>query len=480
MILKHVKQTILRHHLFDHGQHMLVCVSGGADSMALLFVLHDLAPELELQLTVAHLNHSIRGRAADEDARFVEATARKLGIDFITENKDVPALARRRGLSLEMAGREARYAFFARAARAKLCDVAATAHTADDQAETILLKLSRGSGPQGLRGITYISHWKNLKIVRPLRDMDRKSIIRFLEGRRLKWREDASNENTAFLRNRVRHDILPFLESKLNPRLRRSLMRLGNIMEEENEWLEALTTQILSECRIAGETQQKTGRNQTQSGTSLLCKPLARCPLAARRRVLRQWLVSCGMPHEQLDFEATDQINGLLSSARSGRAVTLADGWIVRRQYDRLIAKKGYTDLPSAFCVRLNIPGETLLPEQGFRIVTLLKPGLFREQPRGIGVFPARASLSTTTWRRRRISARSWQAGDRIAPLGLKGSKKIQDIFVDMKVPKERRHQMPMFVCGEEIIWVPGYRIARGWEIKEPSARALQLVIDLI
>lgn len=459
--------------------------------MALLAVLHELAPEMDLELTVAHLNHCIRGREADEDERFVCDAAKRLGLDIVTGRRDVGRLARRNGQSLEMAGREARYAFFASVARKRGCAAAATGHTADDHAETFLLKLARGTGFGGLRGIPRSTTLKGLRIIRPLRDANRENIVRFLEKRGSAWREDASNQQVSFLRNRVRGQIMPAMQSMLNPQLRRALLRLGDIVEAENEWLDSLALKILSECRVPKGRERAAGDSGGASvcGPSgmrrlpfgdILCEALAGRPLGARRRALRLWLVSSGLPHESLDFETIGRLDRLLVSGRTASSVTPAGGWVVRREYGRLIVRRAGDESPVAYSAPVLIPGETLLAEEGFRINASVEPGITRARPAGIGAFPDCASLNVEAWRRRKMIVRSWRRGDRMRPMGISGSKKLQDIFVDAKIAADVRRRAPIFECGGEIVWLPGYRIARGWQVPESGVRALQLRIERI
>ncbi|MDD5677663.1 MAG: tRNA lysidine(34) synthetase TilS [Kiritimatiellae bacterium] len=465
MFLHSVIQTIRRHNLLSRRQHVLVGVSGGADSVALLAVLRDLAPAWKLRLTVAHLNHGIRGAAAAADAAFVADLARRWKLVFTGGRINVPVQARRQGISLEMAGRKARYAFFARAARTHHCDAIATAHTADDQAETVLLNLARGAGAAGLAGIPYIGWHGALKVVRPLRDVERKSIERFLARRRLAWREDATNADPAFLRNRVRHEVLPFLEERLNPEIRRALLRVSDILAGENEWLEFLADEIFKRCRVPGR------------GKLLNARPLAGFPLAARRRVLRRWLEACKLGAEALGFDSIARLDNLVSDRRGGRAVTLSGGWLVRRTGGVLTLSRRNNPSVRAFAVRLVVPGQTLLPGQDIRITASIGPGIVRERPASVGALPARASLSLRAWRKRRLLARSWKPGDRMRPLGMQGTKKLQDIFSDGKVPPGLRHGLPVIACGSEIVWIPGYRIAQGWEVRADESSALQLTV---
>ncbi len=530
MITREVEAAIRRHDLLRPGQHVLVGVSGGADSIALLAALHELAPAWKLRLTAAHLNHGIRGKAADADARFVKAFARRLGVGYIEGRANTPRLARRQGASLEMAGRDARYAFFTRAARRRRCDAVATAHTADDQAETVLMQLARGAGAQGLAGIPVAGRRDGLPVVRPLRDLSRANILRYLRERGLTWREDATNADRVHLRNRVRHEVLPFLEQALNPRVRRALARAAEILDKENQWLDTLAQDIFFQCLLPAlhgrdaHAAGKEKRGRAREAEALDCRILASHPQAARRRVLRLWLAANGVTPETVDFDLVDRLDALLMSRQRGGTLHLPGGRVARKQRAALDAETGPWSLPGrdgrlpsasapptrggpparppvrmtpvkfprlllcldrktesqplAFRAPLKIPGETLLPNLGLRISASLAPGLVREKPRGIGHYPARASLAIAAWRRRRIVARSWRPGDRMAPLGMAGRKKVQDIFTDGKVPRGERRQMPLFECGGELAWIPGYRIARGWEVASPAAPALQLVIE--
>jgi tRNA(Ile)-lysidine synthase len=464
-IIARVQAAIREQKLFQPGQHVLVAVSGGADSIALLTLLHALAPKWKLKLTVAHLHHGIRGREADADARFVRAYARRLGVGYIEGRVDVPRLAHRKKISLEMAGREARYAFFAAAARRRHCAAVATAHTADDQVETILLKLARGAGAQGLAGIPFAARRGNLKIIRPLRDNDRNALRQFLRRRRLTWREDATNADRSYLRNRVRHEVLPLLESTLNPQIRLALRRAAEILDKENDWLDTLTRDLLADCA------------RDMPAGALNARRLAAQPQAARRRVLRAWLAEHGADSALLDFDVIDRLDKLVMERRGQDAVSLPGKYLVRKQRQCLHLSRAPLAAPAAFRVSLKIPGITRLTSAGLRVVARVAPGICREKPAGIGHYPARASLSLAAWRRRRIVVRSWRPGDRMAPWGLAGSKKVQDIFTDGKVPRDRRGRVPLFACGKEIVWIPGYRIARGWEVPNAKDKALQFFV---
>ncbi len=479
MLPSKIKTALLSHNLCRTGAHILAAVSGGADSIAMLHLLHALAPELRLRLTVAHLHHGLRGAEADADAAFVSTAAQRLGYPCVSARADIRRQAQRRRVSLEMAGRTARYDFLAKTARRLHCDAVATAHTADDHVETMLLKLARGAGPQGLCGISRLAEHRGVSIIRPLRDTWRRELLAYLRRRGLNWREDASNADQAFLRNRVRHAVLPMLARQLNPRLRQALWRTGAIMEQENDWLNELVRPIYSQCHIPG------------------CPPLLNCellqayPLAARRRALRLWLAEAGLPPEALNFEAVHRLETLLAPGRSGRGIHLPGGYAVRREYALLRINQpavtrqaaarrtgrvttGSPSRPakadSGFEVALKIPGQTASSDRTWQIVCTLEP-----KPAALAGAPDYALLSAAHWRRRRITARNWRPGDRMQPFGMRGTRKIQDIFSDLKVPASRRRQLPLLECGGEIIWVPGYRIASDWAVRPSDRRVLRI-----
>ncbi|MDP6524937.1 MAG: tRNA lysidine(34) synthetase TilS [Kiritimatiellia bacterium] len=456
------------------GDTVLVAVSGGADSVALLHCLAELSSSLEIRLTVAHLDHCIRGKAAQKDADFVSQQADALGLPHVAGKARVPALAKRMGISIEMAAREARYNFFARVAKETGATCVATAHTADDQAETVLLRLARGAGASGLGGIRAESAHHGIRVVHPMLQVTRSEVIAFLTKRKIEWREDLSNADDAFLRNRVRNEIMPILEEKLNPGMRDALCRSAEISSDENEWIDSIISDIYNDC-TTGVAEQPGG------GPVLSSSMLKARPKGARRRVIRLWLTKCGVPAERLGFDTVERVDALLSSRSGSGSFPVHGTCIVRREYDRLL----WTDTekmiaPSEFRQTITVPGETLLNGQGLRVVVTRETGVLKQKNAKAGVLPAWASINAVTVGRKRLRLRSWQSGDRIRPMGVPGSKKLQDVFVDAKVPASQRCRIPILECGGTIVWVPGYRVARGWEVPTPSSRAIHISINRI
>lgn len=464
-MLRTVQHTIQKHALLRPGDRVLIAVSGGADSVALAYALHFLKKQYRISITLAHLNHRIRGRAADQDAQFVKELAWRLGLHCVQGKTDVPRMACEQGVSLEMAARESRYEFLERTAREVGANCIATAHTSDDQVETVLLKLTRGAGPQGVSGIPYCAERRGLRILRPCRDVTHAEAVRFLRRYGLTWREDKSNLDMTFLRNRVRHQILPLLESKLNPQVRRAILRTAELLREENEWLDSIARGLWSECVESAK------RNE------LSVEKLNSLPRAARRRILRLWLVAGGVDADQLGFETIENIERLLVAPRGTRAVPISGALRVVRRYKKLTLEKHSISAGGAFHERIAVPGETVLPDHGLRIVTKWAIGVIQQRGAHVGDLPAAASLGAEVLRRSSLHVRSWKAGDRIHPLGMSGSCKLQDLFVDQKVPRDRRDRIPVFECRGDIVWIPSYRIARGWEVKNPRAPSLHIYV---
>lgn len=465
-MFRKVYNSIKKYKLFERHEHVLVAVSGGADSMALLYVLHELSRLTHFKLTIAHLNHCLRGKAADEDAEFVRKTARKLSLPCVIGRAKVAQQARNARISVEMAARQARYKFLTSAARKLKTDIVATAHTADDQAETVLLKLTRGAGRRGLGGIPRETVMHGIRIVRPLLEINRNEIIQFLHDGNISWREDESNKSMSFLRNRIRHEILPMLETRLNPGLKRILLQTAEILRDEDQWLDNITEIALKYCLL--------------DKTSLDIEKLGQIHIAAVRRVLRSWLVSAGVTPELLDFNTIRRVEKLLSGKTSSKKVEVTGGWLVKRQYKRLLVEHGRNACvtpDSGFRMELKVPGETILAEQGLCVLVKKEPGLTKQRGIKPGSLPACASISGTAVGRKKIYLRSWTRGDRIAPYGMTGTKKIQDIFVDAKVPLDQRGTIPMLECKGTIIWLPGYRVAKGWEVTDSTDRSLQIEI---
>ncbi len=421
-----IRNTIERHGLIPSGAPVVAGVSGGADSIALLHALHALGTPV----TIAHLNHQLRGEASDGDEALVRQLAEQLDLPIAVKSVDVSALARSEGISVEMAARQARHAFFAELEPT----VVALAHHADDQVETFFLRLTRGAGTDGLGGMAYSQAIGQIRLIRPMLDVTRSEIRDWLKENGIAWREDASNSDEKHLRNRVRHTVLPMLERELNPNLRQAILRTMNILREEGEWMDA----TIADCPLA----------------------MTDLPLAAKRRALRQWLFGQGA--EEVSFDAVDRI---LAQMARGEGTTVHE--LNVRQ--RVVVEYGvprFEDTPPS----QDIAGWTLTIEAG--------RGWKKDEADRIGRLPAEASFNAAKVGDAPITVRAFREGDRMAPLGMEGSRKLQDIFTDLKLPRSLRTQVPVVVCRGEIIWLPGYRIALGWQVPDAQGESVHVRIE--
>lgn len=440
-------------------------VSGGADSVALAYLLAWLARRRRWKLILAHLNHGLRGRAADEDEQWVRRLALRLGCPCVTASQPVAVEARRQGLSLEMAARAARHDFF----RKTVCATGARrlflAHTADDQAETVLLKLLRGAGTRGLGGMEPCVRVNGLIIVRPLLDVRRDVLRGWLRSYQLAWREDQSNQDPRFLRNRLRREVMPLLAARFNPRISEVLCRTAAVLREDNRWLDQGSRRLWRRCRAG------------PAGTALCLAALRRCPLAARRRILRLWLVAVGGNALEVDFDLVARVERWMERAAVGNPLGLAGGLDLACRAGLLVLQGRETGRAAAFARRLVIPGTTLIPEAGWRVDVC--PGRGRvagAKARGNST-PFAAAIRQDAVGRHPLSMRSWRPGDRIRPLGMAGSRKVQDVFTDRKVPRAERWRMPLLACRGVLVWIPGYQVARGWEIRRAREAAWHITV---
>jgi len=455
-LVRKVLQYITEYKLVKKGDHVIAAVSGGPDSIAMLYILHQISPQLKLKITVAHLHHGIRGVHADRDLLYVKNIASKLGVDFVSRRVNVPAIARKKHLSLEMAGRNVRYCFLSETAQKIKATVIATAHTLDDQAETILLKLARGAGRSGLSGIARVTEYNGVRVIRPLLNITRKEIEQFLHEHKISYREDASNRNVEILRNCVRHEILPLLRQKLNPQIETILARTAEIFQEEEEYLNTIARKSLNKIF-----------SSENPGIKIDTKYLRRVPLAIRRRILILWLERCGYPVEKIEFDMVNRIAHMIEKSSRPVQLHLAGQWTVTCRYGNLELLQPDASLqPLKRKITVKIPGETIIRKLGIYIVSSLRKKGYKNASRSGNNFQSCALLDANKLKKNgeKLYVRTWRNGDRMHPSGMKGSRKLQDIFVDMKIPVERRRLLPLFLCGREIIWVPGYRIAEGWE----------------
>ncbi len=456
----HVSEALLSHlrlHRLTHGVLRLgLAVSGGADSVALFHLMIPVCREAGIAVTVVHLNHGIRTEA-DDDARFVRELAEREGVAFLCEKVSVPDLIKG-GRSLEMAAREARMAFFARCCASAGLDAIATGHQADDVAESVLLRLARGAGATGLSGLRPRSHTRTLTLIRPLLAISGAALRTWLLQRNLTWREDASNRDSAIPRNRIRNDVLPLLESVWMPELRACLCQSAEVLREDDRLLETLATQSTA-CFDADD--------------SVIVSALLRQPEALQRRILRQWIFRQGEP----EAAGLAAVFALLNRCRTSGdwKHQLPGGTLAVCTNHTLRLQTADTSPPPAAAL---LGSDAALQWGALEICARRGHGIISTAA-GIGVYPAACALSAEKLKGGDLCVRTRKPGDRIAPTGFDGTKKIHDLFVDAKIPERQRDMIPVFVCGEAVVWIPGYRVSRHFAVPSPDAPSVQIAVRL-
>lgn len=440
-LLPRIRRTIARHRLWTPGARVVATLSGGADSVAQLLLLRDLAATGDCVLAGAvHLNHGLRIEAARDEA-FCRDLCARLEVPLAVEQADVATLAAGWHLSIEAAGRRARYACFERAVTHFAAAAVATAHTADDQAETVLLRLLRGSGTRGLRGILP----RRGRIVRPLLDCRRDALRHVLQARGQSWVEDATNTDVAVPRNRVRHELLPLLAARFQPAIVRVLARTAEVAAGDDAHLERLA------AAAARGAMRATAR-----GLQLSRPDVNDLPVALARRVARRALTASGAPLAP-DLADVDAV--LAVCHPDGPTAATAAGLRVERfSRDAVLMIGAATAPPVTLPHRvLAVPGTVALPELGPECrLSAERPIKDAGQP-GAGRY--RLTMKTTV--PTPLLVRGRQPGDRIRPPGLNGSRKLQDLLVDRKVPRGDRDRVPVVVdAAGQIVWVVGHAAA--------------------
>jgi tRNA(Ile)-lysidine synthase len=421
--------------LFKPGDTLIIGLSGGADSCALLDLLATL-PGFPLRLVAAHLNHCLRGADSDADEQFCRDLAARHAIPFESCRVDIRAAAKADTLNLEDAGRRARIAFFEGLRRRWQAAGIVLAHHADDQAETVLMRLLRGSGMTGLSGMS----WHNGRgYIRPLLGITRAEIEAYLAERRLDWREDTSNLDRAFLRNRIRHELLPLLEG-YNPAIRKTLAATAGILIEEDALLDDLTVQTAGqECRFS------------ENSAACSISSLASHPAALQRRIIRLMLSRVAGNLELFSHRHLEKILQMLSALRPNLRVSLPQGLVAAKEYDTIVIRTQDNVLPETAVITIPGPGSYLLPDGSTMRIELSPPPAVPCAPPDTAFFDG--DRMPFPWH-----VRTFRPGDRIQPLGMSGRKKVKDLFIDEKIPAARRTLTPLLFCGSELIWVVGLR----------------------
>jgi len=450
--VKKVGEAIRREGLLAARERCVVAVSGGPDSMALLQVLAQLAPTLDLFLVVAHVDHGLRPAEAEAEARLVREAAHRLGLACECGRLEVAASAREQGLSREHAARNLRYGFLVEVAARYRATKIAVAHTADDQAEEILLRLIRGTGRAGLAGMARL---RDGLVVRPFLEIAKAEILRYLAAENIPYCLDSSNRQRIYLRNRIRLDLLPYLREHFNPNIGNSLRETAAILEGEEELLAGMARKAYAQ--VVAEEQGES------AGLTIQLADFLSQPLALRRRILETacWHVGCRPTFRQIAqllFLAGTGGEGASLHLTQGLRVIKAEGRLGFRYPQGRQAVRGNLSQAGAeefsFCRELPGPGEYFLADIGakvtLRLLAALPADWESQAPATLYCDAEKVGSS--------MSVRSCRKGDRFHPLGAPGSKKVGDFFTDRKIPVVQRNRIPILTDQEGIIAILGMR----------------------
>ncbi len=456
-LLPRVSRFARRHALWRPATRVIAAVSGGSDSVALLLILRELDRRGDLVLAgAAHLNHQIRGPESDGDESFCRALALRLDVPFDAGRVDVPAVARADGVSLEVAARRARRDFLARVREMRGADAVATGHTQDDQAETVLLRLLRGSGVRGLAGIAPRAGG----FIRPLLDCTRDVLRAELDARGQPWREDASNSDLANARNRVRHVLLPTLEQQFNPAARDALARLAALARDDEDALDSLA------ATVARESVQV-----DDAGVSRLDVARLRAEHPAIvRRVVQRALTRLAGP-DSYGAGAVAAVLDVLGGHR--RAVQLVGVRVEHSGDSVVLVPRGAAPRTSpAFRLELRIPGTVTVAEGEW---VLEADGPMAPDAAAPAVAPDAVCVDAAKLGKS-IVVRSRRPGDRLRPIGMAGRKKLQDVFVDRKVRRADRDRVPVVTDRQgQIVWVAGHVLAEDFKVTDGTKAVIIL-----
>jgi tRNA(Ile)-lysidine synthase len=470
-MLDQVKKTIKQYQMLTPGDRVLVAVSGGVDSVVLLYALRELQKSEKLSLAVAHFDHAIRTDSA-ADAEFVKKLARSLKLRYYSERADVPAYAKAQRLSLEVAARTLRYQFFERIAKAHDFKKIALGHTLNDQAETLLMRLLRGAGLEGLSGIPPVRPSGELTYIRPLIECTRDQIVAFAQAHKLSWREDPTNYDTTIMRNKIRHELIPILK-EYNPKVLEALGRTARLLAQAAHVLDCQVEQALATL-ITSESAQ---------GLALDLKDLMAMPEYLQALVLRRAIARVNPLCEP---EAA-HIEALLRwiSRRGAGELHLPAGVRVLRRHSHLIVTARPAAPPKRFEYLLTVPGETTLSEIGWRFVirslhphprpyltlTLSVYGEGTGEVRGRALLDADKIQGSLVVRNRR-------PGDRIRLRS--GTKKLQDFFTDKKIPREQRDAIPLICDENALIWIVGEAVHEDYRATPQTKHILEIRAERI
>jgi len=456
MLIKKIEQTINKNHLLNDGDVVVIALSGGSDSCALLMSLVSLAQARHLKLVVAHFNHGLRGTESDGDEEFCRNLAEKLGLPFETERMRQPTVPR--GMSPEDYFRTQRYQFLEKVAREYGANRIALGHHLQDQAETVLLNMLRGSGLDGLKGFAPM---RDNKFIRPLMDVTRKEIQEFLAEKGAGYRDDSSNDTKVYLRNRIRKELIPFLKERYNPKIEENLARSAEIIRREDSFLNKCINEILKLPHIQRKKEE----------VSVSTEYLKTLHPALVFRLVKALLERLAPADKGFSFVHIQSVVNLLAENSSGKKVALPYNLCAEQEYGRLTLKPTSRSKIQEYKYIISVPEIIDLKER--HLILSLRRGT----PDEIDFNRKNSIYFDADKIEEPLILRNRQNGDWFEPLGTKGSQKIKKLFIDRKIPKNERKRIALLTDQESVIWIENMHMSERVKVTAETQNVLILEI---
>ena len=475
---KQVAGIIREYNLFNANDRVLIGVSGGPDSVALLSLIYNSSrtnPPYS-EIFIAHLNHSIRGRESDEDEQFVTALAEKYSVSLITEKRDIIEIARERKISLEEAARDERYKFFKSAAEKAGANVIAVGHNADDNAETVLHRIIRGTGITGVSGIRpkrKLTPVSTITLVRPLLFTLRMDITAYLEEENLSYRIDSTNIEKDKQRNRIRLELIPHLEENYNAKIKKSLATLGETALQNSDYLEAKAKALFEDVLINKEVSLET--------IALDINKLKESPQILQQIIIKEAIIRLDIPLKKLSSRNYKDILNILNSRKTSAINVVKEYLNIRREGSELhLSQSRYCkeESPDLSETEIKIPGETELADMNCRVkaeIREIENGFLEEFKQSKTSYEEAVDFDKVSMP---LTVRTRKPGDRFQPLGSRGLKKIKDFFIDNKVPVMERDTVPIVTMNGDPIWLVGFRIDDRIRVSEETTNLLVMKFE--
>jgi tRNA(Ile)-lysidine synthase len=443
-------------HWFHAGQRVGVGVSGGPDSVLLLHFVKKLGGELGFTVAAVHFNHHLRGAESDGDEKFVRELAGSLKVNFLRGQAEIARVARERHANIEAIAREFRYRYFFSLMEQGRLDLVTTAHTANDQAETVLMRLIRGSGTRGLGGIYPMLDGK---IARPFLSLTRKAIMQEIAAQNLSYRVDSTNLTPRLRRNKIRMELLPLLESEYNPQIVTLLNQFADRARDDEATLEKTARERSFAWRVREGQEEK-----------IPIRALEEFPPALARRVLRQMLQSVNSGAQGLSHTHIEALWQFARNSQSGKSCELPGGMLARKEFSWLaVSSDAEQAVPSGYSYPAEMQGNIEVPEirQVFRFKIVPREDVrkaYNLKELG-GLDPQKLGGA--------LELRNWRSGDRYCPAGTRGARKLKEFFRERKIPGLKRGSWPVLTCAGEIVWVRGFPPAKNVVANDETPRVL-------